>query len=149
MAIKQSKEEKIMASINLDPYIFFNGNAKEAMNFYKSIFGGELTVSTFGDTGADKAPGMEAMKDYVMHAMLAGDVRIMASDSRQASEKAAKIELSLSGDDEAKLTSYFEKLSEGGKVKSPLKKEMWGDTFGQLTDKYNIDWMVNISAPKQ
>jgi PhnB protein len=134
-----------MASVNLDPYLFFNGNAREAAEFYKSVFGGELTVSTFGDAGADKMPGFEDMKDKVMHAMLDGDTKKIISDSRQASEKAAKIELSLSGDDEQKLTGYFEKLSEGGKVRSPLKKESWGDTFGQLTDKYNIDWMVNIS----
>jgi PhnB protein len=137
-----------MASVNLDPYLFFNGNAREAAEFYKGVFGGELTVSTFGEAGADKMPGFEEMKDKVMHAMLDGDIKMMFSDSREANEKASKIELSLSGDDEEKLKGYFEKLSEGGKVKSPLKKEMWGDTFGQLTDKYNIDWMVNIAQPK-
>ena len=137
-----------MTAVNLDPYLFFKGNAKDAMDFYKGIFGGELTIMTFGDAGA-QMPGAEEMKDKIMHAKLEGDVNLMASDSREASEHAAKIELSLSGDDEQKLTSYFEKLSEGGKVKSPLKKEMWGDTFGQLTDKYNIDWMVNIATPKQ
>jgi PhnB protein len=138
-----------MANVSLDPYMFFNGNAREAMEFYKNVFGCELTISTFGDMGGSM-PGMEEMKDKVMHAMLSGgDVELMASDSREASERAAKIELSLSGDDEQKLKSYFEKLSEGGKVKSPLKKEAWGDTFGQLSDKYGFDWMVNISSAKE
>jgi PhnB protein len=133
-----------MATVNLDPYIFFNGNAREAMNFYKDVFGGELTVTTFDEMPSPDMP--EELKGKLMHAMLKGDVTIMASDSREASEQAAKIELSLSGDDEQKLTSYFEKLSDGGKVKSPLKKEAWGDTFGQLIDKYGIEWMVNIST---
>ena len=137
-----------MATVNLDPYLFFKGNAREAMDFYKDIFGGELTIMTFGEAGADKMPGMEEMRDNVMHAMLDGDVRLMASDSRLASDKIAKVELSLSGNDEEKLTKYFESLSSGGTVRSPLKKEMWGDTFGQLTDKFGIDWMVNISSQK-
>src|SRR4051812_14672577 len=97
-----------MASVNLDPYLFFKGNCREAMEFYKSIFGGELTVSTFGEA----MPNEPEMKDKIMHAMLSGgDVKLMASDTREASEKTAKIELSLSGDDEQKLTGYFEKLS--------------------------------------
>jgi PhnB protein len=133
-----------MASISLDPYLFFKGNCREAMEFYKGIFGGELTISTFGEA----MPNEPEMKDKIMHAMLSGgDIKLMASDTREASEKTAKIELSLSGDDEQKLTGYFEKLSAGGIVKSPLKKEAWGDMFGQFQDKYGIDWMVNISAP--
>jgi PhnB protein len=136
-----------MATVSLDPYIFFNGNAREAMEFYKGVFGGELAVTLFDEMPSPDMP--ENLKGKVMHAMLnGGDVKLMASDSGEASERAAKIELSLSGDDEEKLTNYFNKLSEGGKVKSPLKKEAWGDTFGQFTDKYNIDWMINISTPK-
>jgi PhnB protein len=139
-----------MASVNLDPYLFFNGKAREAMEFYKGVFGGDLSISTFGESGAANMPGFENMKDNVMHAMLSGgDVRLMASDSREASDKMAKAELSLSGDDEEKLKGYYEKLSEGGKIKSPLKKEMWGDQFGQFQDKYGVDWMVNISAPQK
>jgi PhnB protein len=138
-----------MANVKLDPYLFFRGKAKEAMEFYKSIFGGELNISTFGDMPGDM-PNKEQVKDMVMHANLSGgDISLMASDTQEASDKMAKVELSLSGDDEAKLQGYWDKLSEGGKVRSPLKKEAWGDTFGMLTDKYNIDWMVNIAGPKQ
>jgi PhnB protein len=135
-----------MANVNLDPYLFFRGQAKEAMGFYKSIFGGELNISTFGESPVDM-PNKDEMKDMVMHAMLGGgDLRLMASDTTKASQKMAKVELSLSGDDEAKLKMYWDKLSQGGQIKSELKKEAWGDMFGQLTDKYGIDWMVNISA---
>lgn len=86
-----------MSNINLDPYIFFSGNCREAMEFYKSIFGGELTVQTV-DEGPD-FPGKEEMKGQIMHALLEGDVRLMGSDSTKASPAAKKIELSLSGDE--------------------------------------------------
>jgi PhnB protein len=134
-------------SVKLHPYLFFNDTAREAMEFYKQTFGGELSITTFDQMPSPDMP--EELKGKVMHAALTGgDAELFASDSRLASEKATKIELSLSGDDEPKLRGFFEKLSEGGNVKSPLKKEAWGDTFGQLTDKYNIDWMVNITAHK-
>jgi PhnB protein len=126
-----------MASVSLDPYLFFNGNAKEAMEFYKNVFGGDLSITTFGEA----MPDNPEMKDKIMHAM--------ASDGSKASEKTAKIELSLSGDDEQKLKGYYEKLSAEGKVKSALKKEAWGDQFGQFQDKYGVDWMVNISTPNR
>lgn len=141
-----------MSAISLNPYIFFKGNAREAMEFYKSVFGGELTVQTMGEV-PDEAmpPGMnkEEIKDQLMHARLeGGDVTLMASDSTKASPKAAKIELSLSGTDEAKLRKIFDGLAEGGKVNMPLEKQFWGDTFGMLTDKFNLDWMVNIETKK-
>lgn len=134
-----------MSAIKLDPYLFFKGECREAMEFYQSVFGGELQVQTYGDVpGAAPASGKES---WVMHANLTGgDVTLMASDAEQASPEAKKIELSLGGDDEAKLRKIFEGLSAGGQVRSALKKEFWGDTFGTLTDKYGILWMVNITA---
>ena len=136
-----------MGKINLDPYIFFSGNAKEAMEFYKSVFGGKLDISLVDD--APDFPGKDKMKGQVMHAMLeGGDIRMMASDSQKASPKAAKIELSLSGEDEEQLRKIFDDLSASGKVKMPLEKQYWGDTFGNLTDKYGVEWMVNITAKK-
>ena len=68
----------------------------------------------------------------------------MSGDSRNASAEAKKIELSLSGTDEAKLRSYFDSLADGGKITMPLEKAPWGDTFGMVTDKFNISWMVDI-----
>jgi len=134
-----------MAKVSLDPYIFFQGNCREAMEFYKNIFGGELVIQTY----ADIKMGNEDQKDFAMHAMLSGGlVKIMGSDTEQASAKAAKVSLSLGDSDEATLRPIFEKLAAGGSVFSELKKEFWGDIFGSLTDKYGIEWMVNIPAPK-
>lgn len=131
----------------LVPYLFFKGNCKEAMEFYHSIFGGELTMQFMSEV-PDDAPKMPGAKDTdVMHASISGgEVALMASDSVMASEKAAKVELSINGDDEAAMRDIFQKLAEGGEVRQELTKEFWGDTFGSLTDKFNIDWMMNISG---
>ena len=121
--------------MTLHPYLFFTGNCNEAMEFYKSIFGGELKVAP-NDDGAG-----------VMHADLSGgDIELMASDgSRTTPYETSCISLSLNGSDNEKITTAFNKLSEGGTVTSPIKTESWGDAFGMLTDKFGIDWMVNIS----
>jgi PhnB protein len=135
-----------MSTITINPYLFFAGNCREAMEFYKEIFGGELTVQTYAEVGMNDGP-MPA--DKLMHADLSGgDIKLMGSDTAAASVKAAKVSLSLGGDDEAKLRDIFEKLSEDVTVQYPLKKEFWGDIFGSLTDKFGIEWMVNIAAPK-
>jgi len=138
-----------MSDVTLDPYIFFKGNAQEAMEFYKSVFGGELTVQKMGEVPAD-VPKMEGSSDdMVMHAMLeGGDIKLYASDSPVASPETKKIELSLGGSDEAKMRKLFDGLAAGGKVKMPLEKQFWGDIFGNLTDKYGVDWMMNIGVPK-
>jgi PhnB protein len=142
-----------MNNITLNPYIFFQGNCKEAMEFYKNIFGGELAMQTMGEVPDEAMPpgvNKEEVKDQIMHAGLSGGtVAIMGSDSSKASAKAAKIELSLSGTDETKLRKIFDSLGEGGKVNMPLAKQFWGATFGMLTDKYGIDWMVNIDTPQK
>lgn len=136
-----------MTDITLDAYIFFKGNCREAMEFYKSIFGGELTVQTYDDV---PGPTPESMEGQLMHAMLeGGEVKLMGSDTAKASSRASKISLSLGGDDEEKLTKIFDQLSKDVDVQYPLKKEFWGDTFGSLTDKYGVDWMVNIRESKE
>jgi PhnB protein len=123
--------------MNLHPYIFFTGNCAEAMEFYKGIFGGELKTMPHPD-GSDR----------LMHADLSGgDISFMASDGdRKEDYPVCRITLSLSGTDGDKIKAAFEKLAEGGEVVSDLKTESWGDTFGQVTDKFGVDWMVNISA---
>ncbi len=135
-----------MANVSLEPYLFFKGNAKEAMEFYKSVFGGELEISTMADSPLEaQMPGTKPTD--VMHASLkGGSVNIMASDSQTASDKAAKVELSLGGTDEAQMHKLFDSLSEGGQVRMPLEKQFWGDTFGMLTDKFGVDWMMNIGT---
>jgi PhnB protein len=132
-------------SSRLNPYIAFAGTAREAMEFYKSVFGGTLTLNTFGEFGAPDP----ALNDRIMHSMLETDAgyTIMASDTAPGMQitPGNNITVSLSGDDDAALRGYWEKLAGGGTVTMPLEKQMWGDEFGQLTDRYGIAWMVNIT----
>lgn len=138
-----------MANISLEPYLFFKGNAKEAMEFYKSVFGGELTMSKLGDSPKEVLDQMkvdESRHDEIMHASLRGPVNLMGSDSNMASDHSAKVELSLGGTDEAQMKGIFDKLAEGGKVRMPLEKQFWGDMFGMVTDKFGVDWNMNIGS---
>jgi len=137
-----------MASI-LNPYINFDTKTKNAMEFYKTIFGGTLTMSTFKEAGV---PSEGAEADKIMHAMLVADngITIMASDTPAHMEykPGNNISVSLSGNDEAELRGYWDKLSEGAQISMPLGKAPWGDTFGMLTDKFGIQWLVNIAEKK-
>jgi PhnB protein len=131
----------------LNPYIGFSGNARQAVEFYKEVFGGDLAVNTYGESGA-AAPGDE---DKVMHAQLEtpAGYTLMVSDmpSGMTGSVGGNISISLSGDDADVLRGYFAKLSEGGSVTMPLEKQMWGDEFGMCADQFGIQWMVNISQP--
>ena len=133
-----------MAS-RLNPYIAFDGNAREAMSFYESVLGGTLTVNTFGESGATEPE----LADKVMHALLetpSGFV-LMASDMPPGMEHqpGTNMSVSLSGDDADELRTYWERLSEGGTVTVPLEMQMWGDEFGMCQDQFGIPWMVNIT----
>jgi len=136
-----------MAS-RLNPYIGFDGTAREAMEFYKEVFGGELTVNTFGEFGSQGAPDA----DKIMHSQLETDrgFTLMASDTPSGMERTSgdNITISLSGEDGGELRGYWEKLSHGGNVTMPLEKQMWGDEFGMVTDRFGIPWMVNITQPR-
>jgi PhnB protein len=131
----------------LHPYLNFKDNARDAMEFYRSIFGGNLTVSTFKELNASSGPSED---DKVMHSVLEGDngIAFMASDTRDGMEyrPGTTFSMSLSGDDEDQLRGYFEKLAAGGTVVQPLTKALWGDTFGMCVDKFGVDWLVNISG---
>ena len=131
-----------MAS-RLNPYLNFGDNAREAMEFYKSVFGGNLTLNTFGEYGTQ---GDEANK--IMHAQLETDdgYTLMGADTPEGMTHNAgdNITVSLSGDDAESLRGYWEKLSEGGNVTMPLEKQMWGDEFGMCIDRFGIPWMVDI-----
>lgn len=134
----------------LNPYIGFNGNAKEAGEFYHSIFGGTLDLTTFEQGGMGEQYPNEG--DKIMHGVVEGEkgLKFMISDtpSDQKASTESNISISLSGfaQDEQDLRGYWEKLSEGGTVVMPLEKAPWGDTFGMLTDKFGVSWMVNISG---
>ena len=139
-----------MTASILNPYINFNGNAKEAMEFYKAALGGELTTSTFKEGGGSVDAAEE---NQIMHAMLITNngMTLMASDTAKHFQykPGTNISISLSGENEAELKGYWEKLSQGGNITQPLVKAPWGDQFGMFTDKFGIQWLVNISAQKQ
>lgn len=130
----------------LNPYLSFRDTARQAMEFYQSVFGGKLEQHTFKEYHASQDPTED---EKIMHSILETDngIVFMAADTPNALEFKAgdNISMSLSGDDEVELRGYFEKLSEGGTVVMPLEKAIWGDTFGMVTDKFGIAWMVNIS----
>jgi len=131
----------------LNPYISFEGKAREAMEFYKTVFGGKLEISTFGEAGMTDH-GVKP--EQVMHAMLVADngITIMAADTATGMREyiaGTNISISLSGDNLEELTGYYNRLIEDGKVEAPLTRAPWGDTFGMCTDKFGTFWMVNIA----
>ncbi|HKE51187.1 MAG TPA: VOC family protein [Actinomycetes bacterium] len=132
-----------MAS-RLNPYISFDGNAREAMEFYQQVLGGSLNLSTFGEFGAPDGPGA----DKIMHAQLESPsgYTLMASDTPPGMEykPGDNISISLSGDDAGELHGYWDQLASKGTVTMPLEKQAWGDEFGMVLDQFGITWMVNI-----
>lgn len=140
-----------MSEVKLNPYIARDGDAREMMEFYHKIFGGELTAQTYGES---PMPAPDSHKDQLLHSALeASGVRIMAADTppdMPLSSKHSNISLSLTGKsaDEADLKKMFEQLGEGGKVTMPLEKQFWGDVFGMVDDKFGNHWMVNIEGAK-
>ena len=134
-----------MAS-RLNPYISFQDNAREAVTFYQTALGGELALNTFGEYGDADAPGA----DKIMHAQLETDsgYTMMGADTPPGMQynPGSNMAVSLSGDDGAELRGYWEKLSDGATVTVPLEKQMWGDEFGMLVDRFGVGWMVNIAG---
>jgi PhnB protein len=134
-----------MAS-RLNPYLSFDGEAREAMEFYRSVLGGELRLTTFGEYGDPAAP--EAGR--IMHGQLETETgfTLMGADNPPGTERQTgnDITLSLSGDDAELLRGWFTRLTEGGVVQVPLEKQMWGDEFGTGTDRFGVAWLVNIAG---
>lgn len=131
----------------LNPYLSFRDTAREAMDFYLSVFGGELTRSTFGEFQASEDP---AEQDKIMHSMLTTDsgLSLMAADTPNTMDYTVgtNYSVSLSGEDEGELRGYWEKLSAGGTVTMPLNQAPWGDAFGMCVDKFGVTWLVNIAG---
>ncbi|MGZ4635621.1 VOC family protein [Oryzihumus sp.] len=134
-------------AVQLNPYLGFKDNARAAMEFYQSVFGGTLNISTFKEFHASQDP---AEDDLVMHAQLEGDngIVFMASDTpaRMDYTPGNNFNMSLSGDDEATLRGWFDKLADGGTVTMPMDKAPWGDIFGMCVDKFGVSWLVNASV---
>ncbi|NNC10367.1 VOC family protein [Planctomonas sp. JC2975] len=134
-------------SVVLNPYLSFRDNARQAMEFYQSVFGGDLTVSTFRDFHMTED---ESELDKVMHSQLTapGGITLMGSDTPNRMEYApgGAITVSLSGDDEPTLRRYWDGLSQGATITEPLAQAPWGDWFGMLVDRFGVAWMANISG---
>ena len=133
----------------LNPFIYFGDTARQAMEFYRDVFGGDLTVSTFAEFGQVDSP--DASK--VMHSQLdtSNGFTLMAQDTPQGMEfkPGTNMFVILSGDDAAELRGYWERLSDGGTVTVPLEKQIWGDEGGACIDRFGVSWMINISQPQQ
>ncbi len=133
-----------MAS-RLNPYFSFNGNSRQAMEFYQSVFGGALTLNTFAEFGAQGSPDA----DKIMHSMLETDsgFTLMGADTPTGMEHSPgnNLAVSLSGEEADELRGYWEKLSDGGTVSVPLEKQVWGDEFGMCVDQFGTAWMVNVN----
>ena len=131
-----------MAS-RLNPYISFPGNAREAMEFYREVFGGKLEVNTFGEFEPNAPHG-----DNIMHSMLETDsgFTLMGSDTPPGMEynPGTNISISVSGEDADELRGYWENLSGSGTVMVPLETQMWGAEFGSCVDRFGTIWLVNI-----
>jgi PhnB protein len=136
-------------STQLNPYLSFRETAREAMSFYQSVFGGELTISTFAEFHASEDP---AEQDKIMHSMLStkDGLTLMASDTPNSMDYSpgTNYSVSLSGENDAELRGYWQQLSAGGAVTMPLNQAPWGDTFGMCVDKFGVSWLVNIAGPQ-
>lgn len=134
-------------TVRLNPYLGFRDSAREALEFYHSVFGGSLTVGTFREMGMEVDA---ADADKVMHGQLEGEngLLLMASDSPSGrrADTGSSISVSLSGDDLEALTRYWEGLSDGATVIEPFTQAPWGDTFGMLTDRFGTTWLVNAAG---
>jgi PhnB protein len=138
--------------ITMNPYINLTDQSEAALDFYKSVFGGNVEITRFKDMADSGMPPVAAEhQDLLMHGVLkTDDFQLMIADSAPMGPTTPgnNITVSLAGDDDAKLTKYYEGLSDGGKIEMPLDKAPWGDKFSMFTDKFGVKWMVNITAPK-
>ncbi|MBF6353960.1 VOC family protein [Nocardia higoensis] len=130
----------------LNPYISFRTEARQALEFYRDVFGGTLSIQTFGDVG-DAAGDLGSL---VMHGQLetADGFTLMAADTPpdMQYQEGSSISISLSGEDADRLRRWWERLGDGGVVTVPLEKQIWGDEFGMCVDRFGIAWMVNIAG---
>lgn len=136
-------------SIRLNPYLSFRDSTREAMTFYQSVFGGELTLSTFAEFQVSQDP---AEQEKIMHSMLTTEAGLvlMAADvpnSMEVPESSASVSLSGDHADDEPLRRYWDRLSGSGSVIEPLSVAPWGDAFGMCADKFGVRWMVNIAGP--
>ena len=131
----------------LNPYLTFIGKARAAMEFYASVFGGELTLQTLKEANAAQTREQE---NLIMHGQLVtpDGMTLMASDDPEAEVESQNVSIAVTGEDESTLRAYWDKLVNGATILAPFEPAPWGDTFGMLTDKFGIRWMINAVKPR-
>jgi PhnB protein len=131
---------------HINSYLTFNGNCREAMNFYKNCLGGELFIQTVGESPmCEQMPPQ--MKESVLHSCLTNnDVILMGTDmvSEKGFQKGNTVSLVLQCSNEEEIRKTYDALSEGGEKTHPLAQTFWGALFGDLRDKYGNTWMLNL-----
>jgi PhnB protein len=137
--------------MHIEPYLFFDGRAEEAAEFYKRAFGAEVEMLLrFKDSPEPPQPGMvpPGAEDKVMHMSLRiGDTRIMGSDGRcQGAPSFAGVSLSLTVPDAAEADRAFVALADGGDVQMPMGKTFFSPRFGMVADRFGVSWMVIVEA---
>jgi len=132
---------------NINSYLTFSGNCKEAMTFYQNCLGGELTFQTIGESPeADKIPS--ELKKCILHAVLANeDMVIMATDmtDEKGLIKGNSVSLMLNCNSEAEVMDYYRKLSAGGEATHMPEETFWGAVFGNLIDRYGNNWLLSYT----
>ncbi|MFD6179174.1 MULTISPECIES: VOC family protein [unclassified Isoptericola] len=140
--------------VRLNPYLSFKNQAREALEFYRSVLGGELDISTFGGMPADSGmPIPDSDKDLVMHGQLEtpSGLTLMAADSGSMMPYVAPtsgVTVALTGgpEDHDYVAGAYAKLADGGSDAMPFDKAPWGDYYGQVTDRYGITWMFDVGT---
>lgn len=139
--------------MQLTPYLMFNGQCEEALNFYAKALNGEIKDLMRFEGSPVESLATEADKQRVMHShFVAKDFRFMASDTGEGGPKLnpnGMVHLSVNFDDATEQEKVFNALAEGGVAGMPLQDTFWGARFGMLTDKFGICWMLNYEKPKQ
>jgi len=137
--------------MELEPYLHFDGNCEEALNFYKSVFGGEITSLNRFEGSPMESELPPGYGNKIMHANFKSPtLKFMGSDGMPGSrlESGSRVSLSLGGSDADEGRRVFDALAAGGTIGMPFQDMFWGATFGMLTDKYGIDWMINCETKK-
>jgi len=135
-------------SMRLNPYLNWRSGAREALEYYQKVFGGELDLMTFAEGGMEVDP---SESELIMHGQLEtpDGFTLMGADTPASMplSEGSSISVSLSGDDGDKLRGFWDALLDGGRLTVPLEQAPWGDAFGMLVDRFGVTWLVNISAP--
>ncbi len=131
----------------INTYLIFDGNCREAMSFYAKGLGAEVNLIPFSDMPGDHPPDA---KDRIMHARIAkGSAVLMASDTMPGMpfSKGSNFSVSVNCENQAEMDPMFQAIADGGKVTMPLQETFWAARFGMLTDKFGINWMFNLDKP--